>query len=409
LIAALSEANADWASHEPNDHPAVVMLYRRRQVKVVWCWLHMGTEDHPMSLQPRTERALEACHDALIVPERWPTALQHVADALAVSSCTFTPVDGDRGCVPFSTGHLEFVPLWCRNQSHAPCPFTGKALPFVSNYVIDDQFLKADDRKKLPYFHETAGPGNRDWWAAGFFAIADRQWFLSVYRDRTRGRFSNSDGRYLARVAPEFGRIWALAEKLEAKKVSSTLAILDQMKCPALMIDSRGAVRNLNRLAESLLERDLYLHHGRLWSSDPTSNRRIKLLVEAILATTPGITPSLNQVVINRANAPWLLIEAMPVTALGSDFFNEGRALLLLTDLTEPAASDARLLATVLGLTPAEAKLAAKLASGSGIEGAAASLGLSRETVRTQLKAVFGKTNTRRQAELVALVARLRS
>jgi DNA-binding CsgD family transcriptional regulator len=362
-----------------------------------------------MPLTEETERALEACHDALLVPERWPTALQHVADALAVSSCTFTPMDGDRGCVPFSTGHLEFVPLWCRNQSHAPCPFTGKALPFVSNYVIDDQFLKADDRKKLPYFHETAGPGNREWWAGGSFAIADRQWILSVYRDRSRGRFSNSDGRYLARVAPEFGRIWALAEKLEAKKVSSTLAILDQMKCPALMIDSRGAVRNLNRLAESLLERDLYLHHGRLWSSDPTSNRRIKLLVEAILATTPGITPSLNQVVINRANAPWLLIEAMPVTALGSDFFNEGRALLLLTDLTEPAASDARLLAIVLGLTPAEAKLAAKLASGSGIEGAAASLGLSRETVRTQLKAVFGKTNTRRQAELVALVARLRS
>ena len=39
---------------------------------------------------------------------------------------------------------------------------------------------------------------------------------------------------------------------------------------------------------------------------------------------------------------------------------------------------------------------------------AAASLGVSRETARTQLKAVFAKTNTRRQAELAALVARLR-
>ena len=57
----------------------------------------------------------------------------------------------------------------------------------------------------------------------------------------------------------------------------------------------------------------------------------------------------------------------------------------------------------------AEAKLAAKLALGSGIENAAASLGVSRETARTQLKAVFAKTNTRRQAELAALVARFRS
>ena len=362
-----------------------------------------------MSLQARTERAIEACHDALIVPERWPTALQQVADALAVSSCAFTPVDGDRGCAPVSIGHCEFARIWSRNQSDAPCPFTGKALPFVSNYVIDDQFLTADDRKTLPYFHETAGPGNREWWAAGCFAIADRQWLLSVYRDRARGRFSNSEGRYLAKVAPQFGRIWALAEKLDAKRVSSTLAVLDDVKCPALIIDSRGAVRNLNRLAESLLEKDLHLHHGRLWSGDPTSNRRIQLLVEAILATAPGITPSLNQVVINRANAPWLLIEAMPVTALGSDFFNEGRALLLLTDLTEPAASDARLLAIVFGLTPAEAKLAAHIALGIGIDGAAAVLRIARETARSQLKAVFLKTDVRSQPELLALLGRVRS
>ena len=195
-----------------------------------------------------------------------------------------------------------------------------------------------------------------------------------------------------------------MAEKLEAKKVSSTLAVLDQMKCPAFMIDSRCAVRNLNRLAESLLEKDLHLHHGRLWSSDRTSNRRIQLLVEAILATPPGITPSLHQVVINRANAPWLLIETMPVTALGSDFFNEGRALLLLTDLTEPATSNARLLAIVFGLTPAEAKLAARIALGIGIDGAAAVLRIARETARSQLRAVFLKTNVRSQPELLALL-----
>jgi DNA-binding CsgD family transcriptional regulator len=285
-------------------------------------------------------------------------------------------------------------------------PVHRESVASVSNYVLDDQFLNADDRKKLPYFHETAGPGNREWWAAGLFAIADRQWFVSVYRDRARGRFSNSEGRYLARVAPEFCRIWALAEKLEAQKVSSTLSFLDQMKCPALAIDSRGAVRKLNRLAERLLEKDLHLQHRRLWSNDPTSNRRIQLFVEA---TPPGITPSLNQVVINRANAPWLLIEAMPVTALGSGFFNEGRALLLLTDLTEPAASDARLLAIVFGLTPAEAKLAARIALGIGIDAAAAVLRIARETAKSQLKPVFFKTNVRSQPELLALLGRLRS
>jgi DNA-binding CsgD family transcriptional regulator len=365
---------------------------------------------HPMSLDDRTERALEACYDAVLMPALWPEVLQQLADALAVTSCNFTPLDGIRPPgLPVSTGHCEFAALWCQNQEHAPCPFTGKPLPFADNYVIDDQVLKPDDRKTLAYFHETAGPGNREWWAAGSFAVADRQWLLSVYRDPTRGRFSHREGRYLAQVAPHFGRTMALAAKLETEKVSSALAALDQMNCPALVIDWRGAVRNVNRLAESLSEEGLHLHRGRLWTSDLASNRRIQELIAAILATAPGSNPPLNQVVVNRADGPWLLIEAMPVTALASDVFNEGRALLLLTDLTKPAVSDSKLLATIFGLTPAEAKLAACIASGNGIDAAAAALRIGRETVKSQLKAVFLKTSTRSQLELVALLGRLRS
>jgi DNA-binding CsgD family transcriptional regulator len=368
------------------------------------------TEDHPMSLHVRTERALAACHDALIMPDLWPRALQQLADALDVSSCTYAPVAGIKPYEPpVSTAHREFAGLWCRNQKHAPCPYTGKALTFVSNYVIDDQVVAADDRKTMAYFHETAGPGNREWWAAGSFAIADRQWCLSVYRDRARGRFNHEEGRYLARVAPVFGRIVELAEKLETMKVASALTAFDRLRCPALIIDWDGAVRNLNRLAEHILDKDLYLHRGRLGASDRASNRRVQQLVAAILATAPGATPTLNQVMINRADAPWLLIDAMPVTALGSDTFHEGRAVLILTDLTKPPVSDSKLLAILFGLTPAEAKLAASIASGSGIDAAAASLRIGRETAKSQLKAVFLKTNTHSQPELLALMGRVKS
>jgi DNA-binding CsgD family transcriptional regulator len=73
-----------------------------------------------------------------------------------------------------------------------------------------------------------------------------------------------------------------------------------------------------------------------------------------------------------------------------------------------PLRPGSRQLCAAFGLTAAEAKLAARLASGLGIDAAAASLGVSRETSRSQLKGVFAKTNTRRQAELAGLLARLR-
>ena len=53
------------------------------------------------------------------------------------------------------------------------------------------------------------------------------------------------------------------------------------------------------------------------------------------------------------------------------------------------------------GLTQAEARLAVALCEGLSVEEAAARFGVSLATVRAQLKAVFAKTGTRRQAELV--------
>jgi DNA-binding CsgD family transcriptional regulator len=164
----------------------------------------------------------------------------------------------------------------------------------------------------------------------------------------------------------------------------------------------------LGREPSDLLGDDFNLVQGRPAAHEPASNWRLQHLVSSALHAALGGAQSCAPIVVDRDEAPWLLVEAMPVTAFGSDLFSSGRAILLLTDLRSPLRPEATQLCAAFGLTVAEAKLAAKLASGSGIDGAAASLGVSRETARTQLKAVFGKTNTRRQAELAALVARIR-
>ncbi len=60
-------------------------------------------------------------------------------------------------------------------------------------------------------------------------------------------------------------------------------------------------------------------------------------------------------------------------------------------------------------LTASETRLAICLASGQSLREAARHIGVSYETVRTQLKAIFAKTNTRRQVELVLLLNKFRS
>ena len=58
------------------------------------------------------------------------------------------------------------------------------------------------------------------------------------------------------------------------------------------------------------------------------------------------------------------------------------------------------------GLTPAEARLTCLLPWCSGLAELAEELGVTRSTAQTQLAAVFRKTGTRRQADLVRLLVR---
>lgn len=370
-----------------------------------------------MALSESIERAIAGCYDAVLAPMLWPDALQLLADSVGASSSTFYNQARGDGLVPMSSGHREFADYWLRNEPDFPDPFPAKATaarnsPLLCEsrrtYLIQHEIMAEDEWRSIPYFHETARPARRDWWAGISLAVADESWCFSFYRDAKRGPFTHMEGRRFADLAPHLSRMVAQAEKFADARLVSALSALDRLNCAAIVIDRNGAACDLNQRAGQLFGDDFKLVAGRPIAHDGASNRRLQRLIAAIVSTERGDTPFYDQVVIDRACAPWLLIEAMPVTAFGSDAFAAGRAVLTLTELTMPPVADATLLALVFGLTAAEARLAARIASGSGIDDAAQALGVHRETARTQLKAVFLKTNTCRQSELVALVGRLR-
>ena len=212
----------------------------------------------------------------------------------------------------------------------------------------------------------------------------------------------------LARVGPYLAKIVSLAQKFAAFDLTSKLSALERVNAAASVVDATGRARQMNAPAQDLLGEDFNLVQGRPAARDPASDRRLQQLVSSVLHSERGSAQAFAPIVVDRDEAPWLLVEAMPVTAFGSDLFSPGRVILLLTDLRSPLRPEAKQFCAAFGLTGAEARLAAKLASGVGIDGAASSLGVSRETARSQLKAVFAKTNTRRQAELAGLLARFR-
>lgn len=76
-------------------------------------------------------------------------------------------------------------------------------------------------------------------------------------------------------------------------------------------------------------------------------------------------------------------------------------ALVLIGDPSDRPRPSARLLAELYGLTPTEARVAIALASGIQVRAIAAHLEVQPNTVRVHLKAIYAKTHTTGQVDLV--------
>jgi DNA-binding CsgD family transcriptional regulator len=79
-------------------------------------------------------------------------------------------------------------------------------------------------------------------------------------------------------------------------------------------------------------------------------------------------------------------------------------AVLYVGDPDRTVSFDYTRIGKLYGLSKAESRVAALLASGYRLEQAAETLGVAYETVRKHLKQIFSKTGTYRQAELVRML-----
>ena len=208
-----------------------------------------------MPLTARTERALEACYDAIFSPPGWPSALQLLAELLGAASCTLYEHDRQNSPVPvpFSTGHEAFFNLWLRNQAHAPDPHVGPYLEHCQSFIragwpsaLEHHVSTEEERRNLPYFQETARPEKREWWAAAFFAVQGRDWCLSLNRGGDSGPFTPEDADRLAPIGPHVARIVSLAEKFAAFDLASKLSGMERVRCAAVVIDATGRARHMN-------------------------------------------------------------------------------------------------------------------------------------------------------------------
>ncbi|MGY3146632.1 DNA-binding CsgD family transcriptional regulator [Bradyrhizobium sp. USDA 3397] len=186
------------------------------------------------------------------------------------------------------------------------------------------------------------------------------------------------------------------------------IGALGLLNRPAIVIDHHGMVLDVNEDALKLFDDDLWIKGKRLFAADQQSRMKLDRLVNHIrlALSKPGRT-SLQTVITKRQGLP-VVVDAFVPGLEDENLLPDVGALLLLTDLNENHQVSQSSVMEIFGTTPAQARLASLLVEGKTLEEIACDMRISLGTARNHLKAVFLRTGTRRQAELVSLLSRLR-
>jgi len=243
----------------------------------------------------------------------------------------------------------------------------------------------------------------------------------SLYRGAHAEAFDDEDKQKLSLILPHISRSLGVMLKLRNAefKQAASYAALDRIGSGVLLVGEDRSILFANRAAKNILAEDdglsLRKHGasglGRLFSEDGETRVAIDTaLSNAIEPMAQTVSHFAQSVRVRRPSGQ--LPYALQFSSLASNNeFGQGKdapqVIVFISDPAQEIQVDPELLRKTYGLTPAEIRVAVTLCQEGSIEEAAAKIGVSVSTVKTQLKQVYQKTGVDNRTKLTKLIVSL--
>lgn len=352
------------------------------------------------------ERLIDRIYEAAIVPELWDGVLHDMAEMAGCFGAVFstTMSTDDVGRWISSSALRDVMADFARdtelqaNNLWLQRAMAAKRHGFVGN---DKLYGPEELERNLSYskFFLPRGLG----YCAGT-VIPMPHGDIAVFNLERRyadGPVPDKAIAALDAIRPHLGRAAIIATRLNLERAAAIVDALGSAGLPAAVLTKTGRVLAVNDRLEDLTEQFMILAHDKIAIASRQANALLGTAIKQIAsASTTRSIP-----IPASSGAPSAVAHVLPLPGEAADIFLRAQALLVVTQLGRPVAPTAELLGGLFDLTPAEARVARRIAEGKSTEETASALKLSRETVRWYLKAIFAKTGVSRQAELCALLA----
>jgi DNA-binding CsgD family transcriptional regulator/PAS domain-containing protein len=257
------------------------------------------------------------------------------------------------------------------------------------------------------FFHHGLHP--REWLDAANAVLDAPADDLTSVRSMGRRAGAAEDSRLrLALVLPHMRRALQITEDIARSRAEAAALAetVDGLGAGLFIVDGATRILHTNAAARRLLaaEEVLCSRGGRLVACDPQANRSLRL---ALTGDNPAeVMPA--PLALIAANGTRRVGHIRPLKAASRPYngrSQEAAAAVLVykTGMECPRPPD--IIARSYNLTPTELRVLLAIVEVGGTPEVAATLGIAPSTVRTHVGRLFEKTGTRRQAELVRLVA----
>ena len=366
-------------------------------------------------------RIVNTIYQTLDGQTQWPSVLTDISDALngGVAALLYHDLGSQRGALNESVRlSPEGIDVYQRHF-HAIDPWAkGTAMRGLgkSGAVLNgDQLIPFRDLKRTEYYADYARKHELVRILAGVvIARGPVLSVISVLRSEEAKPFGREEEQLLGLLMPHLERVLEIRRKLDGLELmhAASADALDKMPTGVVLVDADGRILLANSAAERflMLGEGLKVEDGKIAASVRTEDCRLRLLIATAASTTSGkdIHPGGVLPVSRSTCSRPLSVLVSPVNRATTPVSGPyAAAALFISDPNEFPIPDGALLRYIFGLTNAESGLVMTLCEGHSLADAADNLGITKETARTYLKRAFLKTQTSRQAELIAVASRL--
>ncbi|HWX76594.1 MAG TPA: hypothetical protein VNY32_03915, partial [Candidatus Acidoferrales bacterium] len=310
-------------------------------------------------------------HEAAVRPELWPAALQKLADTFQAG-----------GRVLVGGPSSSFAPIWSSalQENMRGATTIGwvednrcverslLAFKLGRDIVTEEMIFSRSELDRHQANAQFIGNFRPRWFVAttltgtGPYSV-----ILKLQRRAEAKPFSEPEIDDLRRIRPHLQEAGDSALRFAAVHHDTLLEAFSVFKYGALLLDLRGRVLQLNKLAERLLSPALTVQAGFLRARTTDCDVLLQKIIRSVTAAGTSPAERRHTVAIDRPGASPLLVHAARLPHSGADRIRQSSAVLTIIDRDTFRAQQVTNFRQTFNLTKSEAEVAVALSCAGSV------------------------------------------